>query len=265
MLRTFGCSALLLLAAIATAPAQTRSLEDDGCDGMSGGDREAHCEVRAETLAGGNLLDVDARPNGGIRVRGSERSDVALRARIVGYARTKDQARQIASQVQIETGGGQVRAKGPQRDDDSSWTVSYELDVPQNSQLTLTTVNGGIDIRQLHGNVTFKATNGGVRLENVGGEIRGETNNGGLNIDLNGDRWDGAGLDVETHNGGVNLTLPSNYSAELETGTTNGRLRIDFPITMQGLIGKRINTTLGSGGPRVRAMTYNGGVNVRRR
>jgi DUF4097 and DUF4098 domain-containing protein YvlB len=266
MRRTFGCSTLLLLAAMTTAPAQTRSLEDDGCDGMSGGrDREYYCEVREETLAGGNPLDVDARPNGGIRVRGWERADVVLRSRVVGYADTRERARQLAAQVQVETGGGQVRAKGPQRLDDSYWTVSYELNVPQNSQLTLTTVNGGIDIQQLHGTVKFQATNGGVRLENVGGEIRGETNNGGLNIELNGDRWDGTGLDVETHNGGVNLTMPSNYSAELETGTTNGRLRIDFPVTVQGLVGKQINTTLGSGGPKVRAMTYNGGVNIRKR
>jgi hypothetical protein len=63
-------------------------------------------------------------------------------------------------------------------------------------------------------------------VSNVGGDIRGETTNGGLNIDLKGDRWDGAGLDVETHNGGVRMTLPENYSAELETGTTNGGVTI---------------------------------------
>jgi hypothetical protein len=264
MLRTFGYSAFLLLTAVSTAVAQTRYLESEDCEGGSR-DRERHCEVREETMAGGNPLDVDATPNGGIRVRGWDRSDVVLRAHIVGYADRYEDARQIASQVRIETGGGQVRARGPQRLGDAYWTVSFELNVPQRSDLTLRTVNGGISVRDLHGTVKFKATNGGVRLENVGGEVRGDTSNGGLNIELTGDRWDGSGLDVATHNGGINLTLPADYSAELETGTTNGRLRVDFPITVQGTVNRHVTTTLGSGGPKIRAMTHNGGVNVRRR
>jgi DUF4097 and DUF4098 domain-containing protein YvlB len=264
MVRILGCLTLLVLVAASTAPAQTHRLEAMDCDGMSN-DRAHHCDVREETLAGGNPLDVDASPNGGIRVHGWDRNEVVLRARVMAYADTEDEARRTASQVRIETGGGEVRARGPQRGDDSHWSVSYELNVPQASRLTLRTVNGGITIRDLHGTVTFRATNGGVRLENVGGEVRGETNNGGVNIDLNGDRWDGTGLDVETHNGGVNLTMPSNYSAELETGTTNGRLRVDFPITVQGLLNKQIHTTIGGGGPRIRAITTNGGVVIRQR
>ncbi len=263
MLRILGCSTLLLLFAAFAANAQTR-LEAMECDdGWS--DRARHCEIREETLAGGNPLDVDASPNGGIRVRGWDRSDVVLRTRISASADTEDEARRTVSQVRIETGGGEVRARGPQRGDDSHWSVSYELNVPQASRLTLRTLNGGISVHDLHGTVTFRATNGGVRLENVGGEFRGETSNGGVNVDLNGDRWDGTGLDVETHNGGVNLTIPSNYSAELETGTTNGRLRVDFPITVQGLLNKQIHTTIGGGGPRIRAITTNGGVVIRRR
>lgn len=264
--RTAGFACLLALAAT-TAPAQTRYLEGRlglNCEGMSS-DRAFHCEVREETLMGGNPLDIDASPNGGIRVLGWDRSEVLVRARVVGYARTDEEARQVASQVRVETGGGQVRALGPQRGHDGRWTVSFELSVPQRSQLTLRTVNGGISIRDLRGTVQFKATNGGVRLENVGGELRGETSNGGLSIDLSGDRWDGSGLDVETHNGGVTLTLPADYSAELEAGTTNGRLRVDFPITVQGHISRHITTMLGAGGPKIRAMTYNGGVNIRRR
>jgi Putative adhesin len=261
---TFGCSALLLLLAASPALTQTHYLETQDCDEWSG-DRARHCEVREETLAGGNPLDVDATPNGGIRVRGWERTDVVLRARIVGYADTNEQARQLTSQVRIETGGGQIRARGPARGGEHHWSVSFELNVPQRSDLTLRTVNGGITIADLHGTVKFKATNGGVRLENVAGDVTGQTSNGGLNIDLNGNRWDGNGLDVATHNGGINLRIPSDYSAELEAGTTNGGLRVDFPITVQGAVNRHINTTLGAGGPKIRAVTHNGGINIRRR
>jgi hypothetical protein len=74
------------------------------------------------------------------------------------------------------------------------------------------------------------------------------------------------GLDVETHNGGIRLTLPRGFSAELETGTTNGGFNIDFPVTVQGnLNGRHLTTTLGAGGPKVRAITTNGGVTIRER
>jgi DUF4097 and DUF4098 domain-containing protein YvlB len=259
------CGFLTFLLAIAGGPAATQTIyrEANSCEGISS-DRAYHCEIREETLAGGSPLSVDASPNGGIRVSGWDRAEVAIRARVVAYADSEQDARQLASEVRISTGGGQVEANGPDRERDTSWVVSYEVSVPQNSNVTLKTVNGGITVRDLRGTVKFDAVNGGVRLENVGGEIRGETNNGGLTIDLRGDRWDGAGLDVETHNGGVRLNLPANYSAELEAGTTNGRLNIEFPVTVQGKIGKRLMTTLGAGGPKIRAVTYNGGVSIRR-
>jgi DUF4097 and DUF4098 domain-containing protein YvlB len=106
-----------------------------------------------------------------------------------------------------------------------------------------------------------------VRLQDVGGRVNGETRNGGLNVTLNGSKWDGEGLDVQTSNGGVDLRIPDDYNAELETRTVNGGLRIDFPITVQGELTSRrgLSTTLGSGGPLIRARTTNGGVTIRRR
>ena len=42
-----------------------------------------------------------------------------------------------------------------------------------------------------------------------------------------------------------------------------GGMRIDFPVTLQGSITKRLSVQLGSGGPTVRAVTTNGGVTVK--
>jgi len=98
----------------------------------------------------------------------------------------------------------------------------------------------------------------------VGGDLKGRTQNGGLQIELGGSRWEGTGLDVETQNGGVRLNLPANYSAELETGTVHGRVEIDFPVVIHSGRQRVFTTTLGSGGPKVRAMTTNGSVVVRR-
>jgi hypothetical protein len=89
--------------------------------------------------------------------------------------------------------------------------------------------------------------------------------NGGVTVELDGERWEGSGLDVQTTNGGVHLSLPSRYNARLETGTVNGGLQFDFPVTVQGRLSRRLTTDLGSGGALIRVVTTNGGVTVARR
>ena len=136
--------------------------------------------------------------------------------------------------------------------------------VPEQSNLSLETTNGGISIASVRGDIRFEATNGGIKLADVGGDVHGQTTNGGLDIELSGKEWRGEGLDVRTTNGGVTLEVPENYSAELETGTVNGSIEVDFPITVQGTIGRRLTTELGDGGTRIRVLTTNGGVVIRR-
>lgn len=257
------------LAAVLVAPgaAQSRRQGFNVSPGCSGWDwsHPSYCEDRDATISAGPL-DIDASPNGGIRIRGSNRSDVLVHARVQGVGDTTDDARRVANGVRIETSGGQIRAQGPDRTDrDHWWSVSYELEVPRFSQLTLTTHNGGISIEDFRGTAMLHTQNGGVSLRSVGGDIRGETTNGGLSVDLDGDRWEGAGLDVQTRNGGVRVSVPEGYSAELETGTVHGRVRIDFPVTVQGRLDRNLTATLGAGGAKIRATTTNGGVTITRK
>jgi DUF4097 and DUF4098 domain-containing protein YvlB len=269
MLRALCFTAALATASVTAAGfAQSRTRgsarsADARCGHDWNGDRASWCEVRETTIGGVNPLDIDATRNGGIRVRGWDRGDVLVRAVIVGYAETEADARRLVSGVHVET-AGRIHADGPDASRDEHWSVSFEVQVPRTALLRLNTRNGGISIDDFRGTAEFRAQNGGVSLSNVGGDIRGGTTNGGLHIDLSGDRWDGMGLDVETHNGGIQLTVPEHYSAELETGTTHGHLRSDFPLTLQGNIGRHVTATLGAGGARLRAITTNGGVTIRR-
>jgi hypothetical protein len=270
MLRALFVTATLVTALTAPGVAQSRDRGPSRSGNMScadygNSDRASYCEVREETIGGANPLDINAGRNGGIRVRGWDRGDVLVRARIVGQAETDAEARRMVSGVRIDTAGGSVSASGPDGNGDSSWSVSFEVQVPRMALLTLNTRNGGIAIDDFRGTAKFRAQNGGVTLRDVSGDIRGETTNGGVTVDLTGDHWDGAGLDVETHNGGIRLTLPANYSAELEAATTHGRVNVDFPMTVQGSIGRTLTTTLGAGGAKLRAITTNGGVSIRRR
>ncbi len=233
--------------------------------GWQNGKLVQSCQIREQTLpATGGQLSIDGRQNGGVSVKGWDQNQILVRARVQGSAQSLAEAVQLASQILIETGGNKIFASGPEGRKDSHWSVSYEVFVPRKSDVSVETHNGGVSITDVNGRIDFSATNGGVVLRRVGGTVRGSTTNGGLVVDLTGDRWDGESMDVSTTNGGVVMSVPDNYSANISTGTVNGRVDVDFPVTVQGNITKRLSFNLGSGGASVKATTTNGGVRIQR-
>ena len=255
--------ALLCLPALAQ---QTRTVADeDWCDeswGNSDRDTEHVCEVREITLpAGRSVIAVDAGKNGGVMVEGWDRDEIQVRAKVVAHGRTEEAARAIARDVQIDT-EGEIHAELPEVGRKEWAYVSFRVYVPRRSNLDLEAYNGGIAIKGVEGEIDFDTQNGGATLVDLAGDVEGRTTNGGLRIELTGDGWRGEGMDVKTTNGGVKIMLPEDYSAELETRTVNGGLRVDFPVMVEGDIGKRLTTTLGKGGRTIRAVTTNGGVKI---
>jgi DUF4097 and DUF4098 domain-containing protein YvlB len=263
--------ALLSLSLSAPAAAQERERTPEEwlrrCREWSGDDdRVRHCEVRDLTIPRpSGRLSVDGRLNGGIAVRGWERNEILVRAKIQTWAENEAEARRLAAAIRIRTDDGRISAEESESSRRSGWSVSYDVYVPRRSDLDLRTHNGGILVEGVQGRIDVEALNGGVSIRNVQGDVRGGTTNGGVTISLDGDRWVGEGVDLETTNGGVTIIVPERYSARLETGTVNGGLHVDFPITVQGMVGRRLVTTLGSGGPLIRVRTTNGGVTLRRR
>ena len=230
------------------------------------GRRARHCEVKEQTLAAtGGTLKVDGMQNGGISVKGWERNEILVRYRIQTQAPTQAEADSLASQIRVNTAGGDVRAEGPEMNGNAHWDVGYEIFVPRQTNLSLQTHNGGISILGVRGQIEFEAQNGGVALKRLGGNVKGETTNGGLAVELTGGNWDGEGLNVKTTNGGLAVTVPDNYSAHLETGTVNGHLVVSPSIAEVTRGTKRLSLNLGSGGTNLRIYTTNGGVSIKRR
>jgi DUF4097 and DUF4098 domain-containing protein YvlB len=224
------------------------------------------CEVRELTISEAwKKITVDASPNGGIKVEGWDEDSIRIQARVQAKAKSLEKAKELISDIDIKTNNSRIRADGPTLfNSKRSWSVSYRLMVPQESNLKLKALNGGISIHNVDGQIYAKSLNGGIDLNGLTGDVEARTTNGGISVELDGDRWQGRGLDANTTNGGIKLTVPDNYSAELEVGTVNGGIKIDFPITVQGWINKRIETTLGEGGAIIKATTTNGGVVVER-
>lgn len=263
----FVFAAALTLAATLPAGLQAQAPQprpaDEWCDDAgSNRDRERVCEVREERMAAGSRLDVDGAANGGIRVLGWDGSDVLVRSRVAAQAPRMDEAQALMDEIEVRTSGNRIRAEGPRTGRREGWSVSYEIFVPRSMDLDLETTNGGIQVADVSGDIRFDATNGGVTLDRLAGDVRGSTTNGGLQVSLAGDRWQGEGMDVETTNGGVTVRVPEGYSAQLQAGTTNGGMEVDFPVTIQGRVGRRLNATLGDGGAPIRITTTNGRVRL---
>jgi len=143
--------------------------------------------------------------------------------------------------------------------------VSYRLHVPRNAELQLISTNGGINVRGTRGDLELETSNGGLNLDDVGGRVRGKTTNGGVDLRLTGQEWQGEGVELRTSNGGVKLRVPDDYNAHIETGTVNGRVQVDFPVTVHGRIDRELLLDLGRGGKAIRVHTTNGGVSLLRR
>jgi hypothetical protein len=264
--------ALLLAAPLAAQQAPAAMPESRAerfmryCDENYDRDRENVCEVRDMTVkAPTRALFVDGRDNGSVRVWGWDKNEVLVRALITSSAEDRRDAQDMLKDIKVDASSDRVRADGPSRGRRYSWYVSYEVWVPRKTSLDLEANNGSLTIANIEGRIDMRTSNGSLSLKGVAGDIRGYTSNGSLNVELDGTTWKGERLDLTTSNGSVNLEIPKGYNARLETGTVNGGMNIDFPITIQGSLNRRITTTLGTGGPLIRAVTTNGGVRIRER
>jgi hypothetical protein len=230
------------------------------------GDKVSTNELREQTVAATGRLEVDGARNGGISVRGENRSDVLVRACVQAWGSSEQEAKSLASSVRVNT-GSLIKADGP---DENNWSVSYEILAPRNSNLALRAQNGGISVKSIDGDMDINTVNGGVSVYDAAGSVKGRTTNGGLNVVLVGNGWKGSGLDLQTTNGGVNLMLPSNFAANVEAGTVNGGFSSDFPglqaerraDRQYGPQPSKVNASINGGGAPVRVVTTNGGIRI---
>lgn len=267
-------AALTLLAAAPLHAQRHRGMTDttdwldecrDGDHRWNDRDRGRSCEVRRSAIAAPNgHVSIDGGQNGGIRVIGGDADSMIVVAMIATSAESDADAAALARQVKIEVTPTSVRATGPGTDEDRHWYVSFDVTLPRGADVSATTHNGGVYLQGLNGKVDARAVNGPLSVYEMAGDVSGRTQNGPINAELRGSKWEGTGLDLQTQNGPVVLNIASGYNAHLETGTVNGPMQIDFPVTIQGRISKRFSVDIGKGGPTVRAVTTNGPVVVKR-
>lgn len=159
-----------------------------------------------------------------------------------------------------EDGYSRIRTRND-RNNRNDVSVHYTVRLPAGVHVTSNTVNGGITIADVTGEINAETVNGSIKAESAGGPVRATTVNGSIEATMGSSPRDD--IRYETVNGAITITVPADFSANLALRTTNGSIRSDFPITVQGRINpRRLDAQLGEGGPRVEASTVNGSVRL---
>jgi DUF4097 and DUF4098 domain-containing protein YvlB len=135
--------------------------------------------------------------------------------------------------------------------------------VPPSADVKFTTVNGGIELTGMNGQINAETTNGGIRARNVGGPIDATTTNGGVEVELTEVKE--PGVKLECTNGGIKLRLPSDAKATLSASITNGGIEVLQGMTLERTSEasrRRLEARLNGGGPAIRLSGTNGGIHI---
>lgn len=150
-----------------------------------------------------------------------------------------------------------------QRDYDTDARADLTIQVPRGAHVTASTVNGGVWVDGVTGEVKANTVNGGVTVATAGGPVSATTVNGSVRADIGTATREA--MRFRTVNGSVEISLPGETSADLDISTVNGSINTEFPITVTGRWGpKNARGTINGGGETISISTVNGSVRLRR-
>ncbi|MDB4882855.1 MAG: hypothetical protein JWL95_1621, partial [Gemmatimonadetes bacterium] len=150
------------------------------------------------------------------------------------------------SSVRASTGNGRVRIDGTE------------------GIVQVSTGNGDVEVRNAKASVRVSTGNGNVNVTTAEGPVEVGSGNGDIDVKISALRAKDD-MTFHTGSGSVHLTLPANYSGELDASTGNGSIRSDFDLKVKGQLSPRhVRATIGDGGPMLRMSTGNGEFEIRK-
>jgi hypothetical protein len=161
--------------------------------------------------------------------------------------------------VRVQSPTGLGAAEGPLHG--ATLGVNYKVGIPPGLIVLLKTEFGHIRVENLHGQLTTTTTNGGLTLKDVSGQLDAGTVNGGVAATLTAITGD---VKLAAVNGGVRLGIPMTADAEIEATAVNGAVSLDegLGVVTTQKERQRVVGRLNKGGPKITAQVVNGSVRV---
>ncbi|MBN2316965.1 MAG: DUF4097 family beta strand repeat protein [Sedimentisphaerales bacterium] len=224
--------------------------------------------------------------NGSITIHGADVTECRLTATIVTRAANDEEAEELSDQVEVTLvpSGDRLTAKidQPTRLINKSVSVSYDILIPNERNLELTSHNGAVHINDIIGRINATTHNGKMNAENISGstvltthnghvtckDISGDstlhTHNGGVDVVYSETAPSVCNVSIVTHNGGIDFASPPDFSAHVDASTHNGSVHTDLPITVKGKVSKsKLTGTIGTGEGKLHLETHNGSIKIR--
>ena len=130
-------------------------------------------------------------------------------------------------------------------------SISFEISVPRNFSLDLSSVNGGpITVENVTGEMEISNVNGGIVLTNVGGSAVVNTVNGEIKATFNNIEADKP-MAFSNLNGNIDVTLPANAKLTTKMKSEWGEVYTDFDMDINRNETGNVNTSSGSGSYKV--------------
>jgi hypothetical protein len=228
--------------------------------------------TRTYTVTPGGRLEI-ININGKITAEATDGPNIEIRADRSARAVTDEAAKDLLAKIEMreEVGSDRVRVevRPPRIDGISQWRgqeMAWTVKVPRGVAVDLRTVNGGVNMMGLEGEVRARSTNGGITAIKLSAtSVDAAVTNGGVEIELTKPVASGS-FELEAVNGGVSLMLPGDSRADVSGRCVNGGIAVlDLPIEIAGEQSKRrLDGKLNGGGARISLETVNGGVKIGR-
>jgi hypothetical protein len=256
----------------------------------------AACDIRAENgnfdidFASGKATDTWSRTytvqpggrfellnvNGRITAEPADGQEIIVEGRRTAKARSDEVARERLQQLVIREEVGpkvvRVESRPPRMSGFGGHEIEWSVKIPKGVIVDLRTVNGGVRLNGLTGEIYAKSTNGGVKGSRlVIDKIEASVTNGGVEIELSSPLDSTDSVELSSVNGGVTLALPAESKATITARAVNGGVRVSDDLKAEREEEspeferrRRFNGTLNGGGAPVSATTTNGGVRISR-
>lgn len=193
----FSLSLCVLATALAFgAPASAQPLSPDASETCNpadvtsllnpDSDEKAACEKRTYTLPATGTFSLRQDNYEGVKVAAWDQESVEVTMTIVARRNsTMEDARADAQQVQLIEENGTLKPTGPAKDAPGWWSVSYEIRVPMQTALNITSDNGDIAAHNVAGAHVLTSKNGDVSYTfpaNAGAELQVATEYGDIDF-----------------------------------------------------------------------------------
>jgi DUF4097 and DUF4098 domain-containing protein YvlB len=213
-------------------------------------------ETKTFVLKDGGKLKV-SNVNGYIKISAWDRDEVALTANF----KPSSDDKHVRLEVESQNDSLELIAKYPEKNKSKRFnnrgaSLEMELNVPRHIVGKISTVNGGISLKSLGGQINASTVNGGITLENTEGRINISTVNGGISGSINNANH----LDMDTVNGGIKVKL-NNPNGSLKASSVNGGIKLNTPGASEVNARKHsVKARFGNGNSSMDFSTVNGSI-----